>query len=240
MQSPYGLEIVDSCINCRLRAAKMFCDLPIDVLKDFERLKYATVLPKGAMLFVEGQAPRGVFVLCTGKVKLSTSSSDGKALITQIAHPGEVLGLSATISEKPYEVTAETLDPCQVNFVKRADFLEFLGRHGKACLRVAEHLSHSYHLAHEQARSLGLSGSTAEKLARLLLDWCANDGKQTDRGIQLKLTLTHEEIAQLIGASRETVTRLLGDFKAQQLIYIKGSTLVVRQKAALEALVDSR
>ena len=126
MHSPYGLEIIESCVTCSMRQDRLFCDLPIDVLKEFEALKYATVLPKGAMLFVEGQAARGVFVLCNGRVKLSTSSSDGKALITQIAQPGEVLGLSATVSEQPYEVTAEMLEPCQVNFVKREDFVRFL------------------------------------------------------------------------------------------------------------------
>jgi CRP/FNR family transcriptional regulator len=221
-----------------MRANRLFCDLPTEILQEFETLKYATVLPKGAMLFVEGQAARGVFVLCNGRVKLSTSSSDGKALITQIAHAGEVMGLSATVSEQPYEVTAETLEPSQVNFVKREDFVRFLSKHGEACLRVAQQLSQNYHEAHEQVRSLGLSNSTAEKLARLLLDWMAKDGKQTDKGIMLRLTLTHEEIAQLIGASRETVTRLLSDFKSRELISIKGSSLVIRDKTAMEQMLS--
>jgi CRP/FNR family transcriptional regulator len=86
---------------------------------------------------------------------------------------------------------------------------------------------------------LGLSHSTAEKLAKLLLEWCARGGRQSERGINLKLTLTHEEIAQLIGASRETVTRLLGDFKSQEIIYLKGSTLIIRDKNALEAMISA-
>lgn len=235
----YGFEIVESCLNCKLRADRLFCDLPAQTLEAFEAIKYTTVYPKGAMLFVEGQSARGVFVLCTGRAKLSTGSSDGKTLITQIAESGEVLGLSATVSGKPYEVTAETLLPCQINFVKREDFLRFLSEHGSACLRVAEHLSNNYHIAYEQVRLLGLSQSAAGKLAKLILDWCARYGKQTERGTQLKLTLTHEEIAQLIGASRETVTRLLSDFKNDQLIYLKGSTLLVSDKPRLEALVNS-
>jgi CRP/FNR family transcriptional regulator len=206
-------------------------------MQQFEAIKYSTVYPKGAMLFVEGQTPRGVFVICAGRTKLSTCSSDGKTLITQIAEPGEVLGLSATISGKPYEVTAETLDPCQINFVRREDFLKFLASHGEACLRVAEALSNNYHHAYEQVRSLGLSQSASEKLARLILEWSLKGGRDTDRGTQIKLTLTHEEIGQLIGASRETVTRLLGDFKSQQIISIKGSNLLILDKPALEALV---
>jgi CRP/FNR family transcriptional regulator, cyclic AMP receptor protein len=239
MHSPYGMEIVENCVECRLRTSAFFCNLPADLLKEFETLKYGTVFPKGAMLFVEGQAPRGVFMLCTGRIKLTTCSGEGKALITQIAEPGELLGLSATISGKPYEVTAETLAPCQVNFIRREDFLRFLTEQGVACLRAAEYLSQSYHSTHEHVRSLGLSHSASEKMAKLLLEWSERSGKPSDKGIQLKLTLTHEEIAQIIGSSRETVTRLFGEFKNKQYIYVKGSTLIVRNKPALEALVNS-
>ena len=239
MHSPYGLEVSDSCETCKIRAEGYFCNFESDLVKSFESLKYATVFPKGAVLFVEGQSPRGVFMLCTGRVKLTTCSSDGKALITRIAEGGEVLGLGAAVSGKPYMVTAETLNPCQVNFIKREDFLRFLKEYGTACLRVAEHLSNNYHNAFEQVRSLGLSHSASEKLAKLMLEWCAKAGKETDKGISLKMTLTHEEIAQIIGASRETVTRLLGDFKGRQIINVKGSTLVIRDKAALAAMVSS-
>jgi len=239
MHSPYGLEVSDSCVDCKMRSGEHFCDFDAELLKSFETLKYATVFPKGAVLFVEGQSPRGVFMLCTGRVKLTTCSSDGKALITRIAEGGEVLGLSATVSGRPYMATAETLIPCQVNFIKREDFLRFLRENGTASLRVSEHLSNNYHNVFEQVRSLGLSHSASEKLAKLMLEWCAKNGNENEKGISLKLTLTHEEIAQIIGSSRETVTRLLGNFKKKQIIHIKGSTLIILDKAALVAMVSS-
>jgi len=234
--SPYGLEIVESCLTCKLRADKIFCNLPQPTVQALEAIKYTTAYPKGAVLFVEGQAPRGVFILCRGRVKLSICSSDGKTLILKIAEAGEVLGLSASVSGKPYELTAETLSPCQVNFVKREDFLRFLREHNDVCLRVAEQLSEKYNTACHEIRSLGLSHSAAEKLAKLLLEWSLKNGgaRQPDR---MKLTLTHEEIAQMIGTSRETVTRLFADFKKRQLIQLKGSTLVIRNRPALENLV---
>ena len=236
MLSPYGLEIVESCLTCKLRADKIFCNLPQPTVQALEAIKYTTAYPKGAVLFVEGQAPRGVFILCRGRVKLSICSSDGKTLILKIAEAGEVLGLSASVSGKPYELTAETLGPCQVNFVKREDFLRFLREHNDVCLRVAEQLSEKYNTACHEIRSLGLSHSAAEKLAKLLLEWSLKNGgaRQPDR---MKLTLTHEEIAQMIGTSRETVTRLFADFKKRQLIQLKGSTLVIRNRPALENLV---
>ena len=239
MRSPYGLIGSDSCIDCAARSNKHFCDFDAELLKSFESLKYATVFPKGAVLFVEGQSPRGVFILCTGKVKLTTCSSDGKAIITRIAEGGDVLGLSATVSGRPYMATAETLAPSQVNFIRRDDFLRFLKENSTACLRVSEHLSNNYHDAFEQVRSLGLSHSAAEKLAKLILEWGLKDGRETDKGISLKLTLTHEEIAQMIGASRETVTRLLSDFKRKQILQIKGSTLIISNRAALVAMVSA-
>jgi len=235
--SPYGLEIVESCLTCKLRADKIFCNLPQPTVQALEAIKYTTAYPKGAVLFVEGQAPRGVFILCRGRVKLSICSSDGKTLILKIAEAGEVLGLSASVSGKPYELTAETLGPCQVNFVKREDFLRFLREHNDVCLRVAEQLSEKYNTACHEIRSLGLSHSAAEKLAKLLLEWSLKNGgaRQPDR---MKLTLTHEEIAQMIGTSRETVTRLFADFRKRQLIQLKGSTLVIRNRAALQSLVS--
>ena len=178
-------------------------------------------------------------MLCTGRVKLLAGSANGKAIITHVAEAGEVLGLSAVVAGTAYEATAETLEPCQVNFIKRDDFLKFLTQESEACLRVAQHLNNAYRFASEQVRSLGLSRSVAERLANLILSWGERDGKQTDRGISLKLTLTHEEIAQSIGSSRETVTRLLSDLKKKQIILLKGSTLIIRDQAALEAMVDS-
>jgi len=222
-----------------MRADHIFCDLPTTALQAFEQMKYATAYPKGAVLFVEGQAPRGIFVLCKGRVKLSICSTDGKTLILKIAESGEVLGLSATLSGKPYELTAETIDPCQINFVKREDFMRFLRDHSEACLRVAEQLSDKYNSACREIRSLGLSHSAAEKLAKLLLEWTNKNGEANKTEPRIKLALTHEEIAQMIGTSRETVTRLFAELKKKQVVQSKGSTLVIKNKAALKAIATS-
>ena len=239
MLSPYGLDIIEDCLSCKMRAEHIFCDLPPTALNSFEAIKYATAYPKGAVLFVEGQAPRGIFVLCKGRVKLSICSTEGKTLILKIAEPGEVLGLSATVSGKTYELTAETIDPCQVNFVKREDFLRFLKDHADACFRVAEQLSDKYNTACREIRSLGLSHSAAEKLSKLLLEWSSRSGESNKQEPRVRLSLTHEEIAQMIGTSRETVTRLFAELKKRQIVVARGATLVIRNKAALRALATS-
>jgi len=238
MSSPYGLQITENCLICKLRHSGFFCDLPKNSLEDLERVKYASAYPQGAVLFVEGQPTRGVYIVCNGRVKLSTTSRDGKTLILRIAQAGEVLGLHATVSGKPYELTAETLQPSQLDFVKRDDFLRFLQNHADACLNAAEHLSQNCQSAYEMIRSLGLSHSVSEKLARLLLEW-ASGGEITNDGVRIKVSLTHEEIAQLIGTSRETVTRVLGEFREKGLAQLRGSTLLIRNKDGLEKLIGS-
>lgn len=87
-------------------------------------------------------------------------------MIVKIAQPGEILGLYATISAVKLEVTPETLQPTQLAFVTREDFLRYIKEHGDACLHVAQHLGHDCHSAYEVIRSIALSNSVPEKLAR--------------------------------------------------------------------------
>ena len=147
----------------------------------------------------------------------------------------EVLGLSAALSGKPYEVTAETLEPSEANFVSRDPFLDFLRGQGEAALNVARELSNHYHCAYREVRTLGLSGSASARVARLLLDWVADDGNNNE----LHLRLTHEEISQLIGTSRETVTRTCASLKKKQVIQVRGAKVVINKRDALAKLANS-
>lgn len=186
---------------------------------------------------MEGQASQGIFILCNGRAKLSISARTGKSLM-RIAELGEPLGLAAVVAGTAYEVSAEMLTDGKANYLERDAFLKFLREYGEASLRVAELLTRNYYIVCDQVRSLGLSDSVAEKLAKLLLGWCLTEGIQTERGILVKMSLTHSEIAQMIGSSRETVTRLLADFKNRCVIGLNGSSLYIQNKAALERIVN--
>ena len=179
MRAPYGLEIIENCLSCPHRQDRLSCNLSPPAVESLSAITSAAVYPKGATLFVEGRSPRGVFVPCSGRVKLSTSSADGRTLILRISESGDLLGLPATVTGRPYE---------------------------------------------------------CEKLTRFLLDLCS-DHTGVEGDIKLTLTLTDEEVAQIIGASRETVTRLFSDFKKKQLVQVKGSTVTIKNKPALESLV---
>jgi len=237
MRSPYGLQIIENCVTCPHKEERLFCNLAPAALQRLSEITGSATYPKGATLFVEGQPARGVFILCAGHVKLSTSASDGKTLILRISEPGDLLGLPATISGRAYEVTADVIEPTQANFISRTDFLNFLRDHGEAALRVAQELSETYQSAFAEMRTIGLSHSAGEKLARFILDWSAHH-KPEKGAIKFNLTLTHEEIAQMIGASRETVTRLFGDFKKKNLLQVKGSSVTIKDQPGLERLLQ--
>lgn len=237
-RTPYNLQPTESCDHCGAHTPGFFCQLPQDTLKKMERISFVTSYPQNAVLFVEGQAPRGVFMICRGQAKLSVVSQDGRTLILKIAGPGEVLGLSACVTGKQYECTVETLSPCQVNFVRLDDFLRFIREDSDACLKAAAQISRQYNNACRELRWVGLSRSADWRLASLLVGWSEDqaDGNVTNGSRAFKLTLTHEEIAQMIGTTRETVTRAMARFKKQKLIEVRGATLLVRNMAALAAI----
>jgi len=235
MRGPYGFEANDNCQNCKLRAGGFFCQLSAPTVKDFNVIKSTATYPPGALLFLEKQDSRGVFVLCGGEVKLSISSSSGKTLILRIAKAGEILGLMATMSGIPYEVTAETLHPCQVAFIRRNDFLHFVAKHPEVYQNAVKQLNSLYSGACNQLRTVGLSASAPEKLARLLLSWSA-EAKSTRPDAAIKMPLTHEEIAEFIGSTRETVTRTLSEFKNRHLVQLEGSTIMISNRRELEAI----
>ena len=237
MNTPYGLEMVDSCMSCRLRKNQWFCGLSTEGLRLLGDASHFITYPSGALLFVEGQTPRGAFVLCSGKVKLSTTSREGKVLILRIAEAGEAVGLSAVISGEPFELTAETTGPCQVNFIEREALLQRIEKSGELGLHSSQALSREFQAAYRDIHDLVLARSSAGKLARLLLSWSARRERPVDCAeVRIHPTMTHEEMAQMIGASRETVTRLIGDLKKRDFIRLEGSTLVIRNRVALEAL----
>jgi CRP/FNR family transcriptional regulator len=238
MRAPYGLTILDNCLTCPMRNEHLFCNLSPQAGQRLNEIKSTAVYPKGAMLFIEGQQPRGVFVLCSGKVKLSTSSREGKTIITKISDSGDVLGLNAVISNRPYEVTAEMMEPGQGNFIPRDSLMHMLKDYPEMAVRIAQQLSRNYFTAYEEIRTLGLAASPSEKFAKLLLTWSIKSA-QSDGSAQVKLTVTHEEVAEMIGTTRETVSRLFSEFKKKQLMQLKGATLVIRSRPALEKIVQS-
>ena len=213
----------------------LFRDFSPALRNALESVQCITYYPADAVLFVESQPSRGVFFLSRGRIKLSVCSRDGKTLILRVAQPGEALGVGAAVCGRTYEATAKTLEPCEISFIRPSDLIRLMSQYKEFALCMTQHLSYEYNSTCREIRSLMLSESASERLARLLVGWLDSNGDTKHRD-QMKLTLTHEEIGQMIGTSRETVTRLLTEFRKKQFVQRHGSTIVVRNRGALESL----
>lgn len=220
MKAPVRLKVKTKCSGCYARSGGFFCNFSTAALSAFEAIAAPAVYPAGKTLFVQGQPSTGIYVLCQGRVKLSTYSEDGKAIILRVAEAGEALGLSSALCGSPQKATAEVIETCHVVFAERRAFLKFLNQYAEGGVNSSRQLSHNYNAAYSQVRLLGLSNSVTEKLARLIWQW-AIEAKSRDVS-EFCIAFTHQEIAEMIGTSRETVTRLFNDFKARGLISIRG------------------
>ncbi len=171
-------------------------------------------------------------------MKLSICGSDGRTLILRMVETGSPLGVASVVSGRQYEATAETLEPSEISFLRQCDLLRLMRLHGELALWVTQHISQDYASTCREIRDLILSDSASEKFARLLVGWLDHNTESRNPS-QMKMSLTHEEIGQMIGTSRETVSRLFAGFKKQHLIEQSGSTLVIPNRVALESLITA-
>lgn len=237
MQVIPGMPHAESCISCKARRPGWFCDLPPAALAEYDALSHHVMAPAGSVLLVEGQTPRGVSIVCMGQVKLTKNSRDGKSFLVRVAKPGDVLGLSAALSMTPYEVSAQALEYTQIKTFRREDFLEFLKHHVEGNLNAANSLNREYRMALADASRLALSSSIAGRVAHLLLQLAFENGTADEPQPVIHMTLTHEELASMLGSSRESITRVLNELKHLGVLLIKGNKVTLLRKQALEALI---
>lgn len=209
-----------------------------ELQRELESLSSLSSCPAGAILFVEEQMPEEVFIVLGGRVKQFVISSDDRRLILHIAKPGEILGLTSALTGSPHRATAEAFHPCSLAAIRTSDFLKLMGKSAELFRMVALELGRSYEHACARLRTVGGAPSNTAKVARLLLEWC-DDGKLTESGIQLHLALRHAEIAECIGTSRETVTRILRWLQQRQILTVRGSILTIADPLALEKYAGS-
>jgi len=229
-----GLFLTDTSLSRALHHQNAFRNLPEAVALALDAVAHTRAYAKGAVLFLEERKPDGVFILCSGRVRLSITSNNGSSRVLRVAdEPGEFLGVSAAISGEPYPFMAQTVDAAQLSLIERNNFLRLIHEHPELAACVVTQLSHVYSTACRQMRLL--RRPAAEKLAALLLER-SNKNNTTKHRL-----LTHEAISQMIGTSRETVTRLLSEWNSNGWIRIRGkrSKLIIRNKAALEQLTGA-
>jgi CRP/FNR family transcriptional regulator, cyclic AMP receptor protein len=214
------------CTECNHRTLRPFCNLGLDALEELDNIGTQVILPDRAIAFKEGEPAKKVFIVCEGQLKLSTTSRDGRVMILRLVGTGNVLGLSAVLNNTPCEVTAETLGPVTLKSIGRDSFLAFLKKHGEVAEKTFHVLAEKYHDVFLGARRLALSGSASGRIARLLLD-LAGTGAASKPEVRFNMALTHEELANMAGTSRETVSRLLKRFEHDGLIIRHGVSILI-------------
>jgi CRP/FNR family transcriptional regulator len=219
-------------------AQSAFGELSPALARELETISLTNHYPTGAVLFSEGQPPRGIYIVQRGLVKMSVCASDGRTPYpAHRARDGDALGAASTIGNRDYEATAEAQQPCDITFIRQSDVLRMMRVHGEFALWITQLLSRDYNFTCREIRTLMLSGSASEKLARLLVGCRREAGPAQHRPHEG--SPHHEEIGQMIGTSRETVTRLMAGFRKQRLIEQEGATLVVSNRVALESLITA-
>jgi CRP/FNR family transcriptional regulator, cyclic AMP receptor protein len=236
MNVPRRFSVPNNCASCSLRREGDFCSLPLPLMNDFNVTGHLTLYPANATLMREGEAPRGVYIACSGRVKLSVEARDGKTIILKIAGNRVVLGLSAVVGGGPSLITVTTIELSQIKFVERESLLRLIEQDSVSALACASILAREITASFDDVYDLLLARSSTEKLARLLLSWVS--GEPRNRELRVDTEFTHEEIAQMIGSSRETVTRLLSDLRRKDLIRLEGATLVIPNRIALQAIAS--
>src|SRR4030095_13951117 len=174
---------------------------------------------RGTVLFAEGDPPRGVYILRKGTAAVSVSSSEGRVVILRLAHAGEVLGLNCVLYNSFYDTTVKTLAPCCIDFVSRAELIEFSQKSQAGANALLRLLRRELTQLTERTRSFLLPQTVSARLANLLLE-CSRESTRIEK------VFTHEDIAQMIGSSRETVTRLLTELRRRNIIQITSDSVL--------------
>jgi CRP/FNR family cyclic AMP-dependent transcriptional regulator len=225
---------MSKCLNCSQTGTHPFCNLGQESRDFFESNSVRMEYPRGSVLFREGDRTSAVFVMCSGRVKVSATSRDGRTMILRIANAGDVLGMSAALANSEYEVTAEALEPCSVRVLHLRHLTTMLQKYSDASMGAAKALAEDYRAAFDEARLMGLPASPAGRVARLILDW-ADDARKSSSAF-ITMSLTHEEVASMTATTRETVTRTLSRFRKDKIISTHGVALTILQPRALEQL----
>jgi len=191
--------------------------------------KLSLLHPRGKVLFAEGEPARGVHVLRTGRATVSISSSEGRVVILRLAQPGDVLGLNAVLQNTVYDTTVKALEPCRTDFISHDELMELMRNSQNATQAIIKVLSRDLAELTNRARSLVLPQTAGARLAALLLELSKDDGL-------LEKVFTHEEFAQMICTSRETVTRLLANLDQRQIIRVRSGILLICDRAALQTI----
>ncbi|MFZ9978276.1 MAG: Crp/Fnr family transcriptional regulator [Candidatus Kapaibacteriota bacterium] len=219
------------CSQCSSLHLSAFSDLYIADLEKFSNSKACVFVKDGDYIFQEGKYPSGIFCIHKGKIKLSRDGQEGREHIVRFAKEGDILGYKALITGGTYSASAVALDDCHICVIPRELFFETIQHNPKLAMKMMEILTNELNNAEERVMELAQK-TVRERLAETLLILLETFGTEED-GETINVSLTREEIANIVGTATESVIRLLADFKKSELIELKGRKIAIKKPIAL-------
>lgn len=225
-----------SCETCRMRHKGIFANLERDRLSEISMQKSCNVYRKGDVIFHEGNYPLGLFAIYSGKVKVFKTSETGKDHILRLAGAGEALGYRSLVSGEKYEVSATVLEDTRVCFVPKALFMNTLQESNHLSSRVMEFLTKDLKLAEGKIADLAQK-TVKERVAETILMLKQFYGMEKDEKT-INVSLSREDLANLVGTATETLIRSLSEFKKKEIIDLKGKKIIILNPRVLEKIAN--
>ena len=218
-----------------LKQIKLFSELEKQDLDRLNRVTRMEDIKRRQLIYLPGDAPDTVYLLKAGRVKISRVNDEGKELILAIMDPGEVFGELEVLDSSPRDTIAEALEDISVCVMRREDFVEVLKKNPDLTYRLTKLIGFKLKKIENRIEDLVFS-DVPVRLAHLLMNLSNEFGQQEDGGIRLNVRITHQELANLIGSTRETVSATLSDFKRRGFILQDHRTIIIQDSKSLGAL----
>nr|MBI3613297.1 Crp/Fnr family transcriptional regulator [Nitrospirota bacterium] len=220
------LGAIEDCKTCELRHKSVVCDLAGDDLAAFQKGKHSFHYEANQPVFYEGHACLGLYLLCSGKVKLTRSSARGQRQIVRILDSGQLIEKHAFRDGALHETTCEAIEPSQICLIEKNAYLGLVQRNPQLAIKLIQLLSCELGMHMDQLDQFTFK-TARERLAGLLLELGDRFGVKADDGIRVGLTLKREEVAEMAGITVETAVRFLGAFREEGLIGLDGRTMTL-------------
>lgn len=215
-----------------LKDLTVFQNLDPEELELLCQNSYAKFYEKGEVIFFENDSVKKLYLLVKGKVKLTMLSAEGKEKVLTILQEGDIFGELSLFDEDPHPLTAEVMDDARLLFIPWNEMEKMIQKRASLAIKIIEALSKKTRLLTSQVRELVFQDA-AGRLSSLISRLADDFGREIEEGTVIDLVLTHQEIANLIGSSRVTVTKLINRFIDEGMITIKKRKIIIKDFEAL-------
>lgn len=217
-----------------LKQIPLFAFLDDGQLSKVETVIIERSYQKGRILFMENEPGEAVFFVKKGRIKVTKQTEDGREHILHFINPGEVFAEVVMFEGGTYPATAEVVEDCTVGMIRNVDMDRIINENPGIALGLLKIMARRLRVSQQQLIEMALL-DTSRRAASMLLFLAGEQGIQTGEGIEIDISLTNQDLANLIGTSRETANRIINDFKRQKAIEVNKGRVTILDKYKLKS-----